>query len=160
MVTCIRSSPQLRDHISTTQFPKNKQNDLATSMYPKMSYVNELLLIAEARKVVWENMGIDQAVNVPKFPSDLIYGLISLGIHSPVVFAVYVSDKMDQKLTDFFKFVSARSQLVIDLYNEEAASAGEDLVASEAELMEAGSSFKVTDSASIASDTSHVPVSA
>lgn len=95
-----------------------------------MSYVNEFLRIAETRQAIWECMGIDEGVSVPEFPRNLTYGLVSLGEYFPGVVAVYVSDKMDPTFIEFFKFVSARSRLVVEVYDEEAASAGEDLVTS------------------------------
>lgn len=125
----VRDSQLLLDLIGATTFPKNKLTNLTNCSHPTMLFVNELLLIREVREAIWQGMGIKAVVEVPRFPTYLIYGLVSLNLVYPPADAVYISDLMDPKLADFLKFLAERSRLPVDVYDEMAASAGEDLVA-------------------------------
>lgn len=127
VVLKIRGNDDIVTLIDSSNLPKERVKDVLKGIAPKMSNVNFVLLTPEIRRAVWTCLNIDQSVALPVFGADLMYGLLSMRIHAPGVPCLYLSDKLDQEFKDFWKALSGRIDLPIDIYSEEAAAFGEEL---------------------------------
>jgi hypothetical protein len=87
-----------------------------------MSTVNNLLLNADVRRVVWKHFQFSDQVVFPIFSSVLLYGLISELIHFPVVNKVILSDHSDEVDVIFYKTLAQRQRKPFELFDEMAAS--------------------------------------
>jgi len=87
--------------------------------------------VEDIRKALWIFLGIDEEIQFPSFPQDLIYGVLSMGIHLPVIQRVFISNEMDSTMRDFTKALALRSKVFFELYQEEEAAAGEALLSND-----------------------------
>ena len=95
------------------------------SPYVKMSAVNRAMLDLPFRTAAWTAIGLDPDVPFPILQSDLIYGDLSLSMHSPVLREVFLSNKYDDEAS--IKFFTAAAEFMGKkakiFYEEEAAGA-------------------------------------
>lgn len=126
----IRNNADIVELIDSCNLPKDKVKDVVKGVAPKMSNVNFILLTPEIRSAVWTCLNIDQSVPFPTFGADLIYGLLSMRIHSPGVPCLYLSDKLDSQFKVFWEALSEQISLPVNTFSEEAAALGEELTSS------------------------------
>jgi len=97
-----------------------------------MSNVNQLLLFSKLiRTRLWEKLGIEESIEMPFFHEDLLYGIISAGVHQPNIIAVYISNMIDDKFVNFITHLAQRKKLPVEVFIEEAAASGEDIALTE-----------------------------
>lgn len=96
------------------------------SPYVKMSAVNRAMLDLPFRTAAWKAIGLDPDVPFPILQSDLIYGDLSLSMHSPVLREVFLSNKYDGEAS--IKFFTAAAEFVgkkANIFSEEEAAGAE-----------------------------------
>lgn len=112
-----------------TEYGKSDNSSPAIStttakLIPKMTRINEALSFDDVRKLVWVALGFDENVQLPSFPSDLLYGRLSEMLHVPKFWSILTSDTEDEGYKSFFFMVVSHYKLTSEEYSEEEAAAG------------------------------------
>jgi len=94
----------------------------------KMTTVNEALKNDPFRAAAWKLLGLPQDTPFPSLPGELLYGDLSIEIHSPALKDVYLSDEnMESRTSKFFMAAAEVLGRSIMSYGEGAAALGEKL---------------------------------
>lgn len=131
VVGLIQKDETLKAHIGEIRQYKD-----ILGVNPKMSNVNRLLVEAPSvRQRVWQLLDIAENVQIPVFPNDILYGVLSMGIHLPIIDYMTLSEQVDPAFATFLRVLAGRQNLSIQTYVEEHAAAGETLIAGERQQM-------------------------
>ena len=99
-------------------------NTATAKSNPKMTRINEALSVDDVRKLVWKALGFDESVQLPSFPSDLLYGRLSEMLHLPKFRSILISDTEDEGYKVFFLTLVSHYKLTSEEFSEEEAVAG------------------------------------
>ena len=106
---------------NSSDFQKN-----ATSLYPKMSVMNHFLTHDSVWKAVLVAFDTPFDVELPNLEGHLIYGLVSNEIHHSDLVQVIVSNKADEKMKGFVKFLGILLDKNYTEFEEEITAKGEE----------------------------------
>ena len=106
---------------------KEHKKNLASES-PKMSLINELLLDDVLRPQFWTYLNIGEDIIFPIFPDDqLFYGVLSMGVHLPIIKTIYISDLSSSQIKKFFVDLADLFKVKAEIFDEMDASYGQDL---------------------------------
>jgi len=92
--------------------------------YPKMTRINEALSFDDVRQLVWRAINFDNSsVQLPSFPSDLLYGRLSEMLHFPKFRSILISDSENEVYKVFFLTVVSHYKLDSKVFSEVGAAA-------------------------------------
>jgi len=116
-------TPNLKTTAENSISREDYKNLVSSS--PKMSTLNSLLLCEDAKVEIWTFLGIDVAVDFPSFPQDLIYGMLSEGIHLPALKEIFVPSSVSRELGLFYQMIAVRAKVPVVSYSVVEAYEGE-----------------------------------
>jgi len=99
-----------------------------------MSHINAALSHSDVRETVWVTLGLKKNLVLPSFPSEVLYGRLSEMLHQPKFLSILISNKVDSDYKHFFTSVVEKYDLLVEVYSEEEAAAGEEIMRKNSEL--------------------------